>query len=149
MIRSVVAIVLTMPTLGNAATTVPPFRSKSSNVRISTSDVARPRRSACVRRLSTFWPFEQYLTKMRIWLANPAGLALIFLGYLFELSGSQDSNVLGFARFLVIVGGIGAATLSLGGALGGKRTTDMQNLGLLVWAGLLLWFTTKVLASVR
>ncbi|HKZ89561.1 MAG TPA: hypothetical protein VJ300_04800 [Thermoplasmata archaeon] len=93
--------------------------------------------------------YEQYLTKMRIWLANAAGLALIFLGYLFELSGSQDSNVLGFARFLVIVGGIGAATLSLGGALGSKRTTDMQNLGLLVWAGLLLWFTTTVLASIR
>jgi len=38
-----------------------------------------------------------------------------------------------------------AAFFSVGGALGSKRTTDMQNIGLLVWAGLVLTATVALL----
>jgi len=93
--------------------------------------------------------WEQYLTKMWIWRVNAGGLALIFLGFLFELSGSPDAFVISFARFLVFVGGVAAAAVSLGGALGSKRTTDMQNLGLMVWSGFLLLFTISMLEFVR
>src|SRR5438445_13748605 len=41
-IMYVALIVLTSPTLGNAATTVPPFRSTSFSVRISTSTMDAP-----------------------------------------------------------------------------------------------------------
>src|SRR3990170_3203486 len=67
MMRYVVAIVLTMPTLGNAATTAPPRRSTSLNVRISTSDVRlAPGGSACAGRLSTFGPFRSRGTGFRL-----------------------------------------------------------------------------------
>ena len=35
---------------------------------------------------------------------------------------------------------------SLAGGLGSKRTSDLQNIGLLVWAGLLLTFTFTAFA---
>jgi hypothetical protein len=45
-------------------------------------------------------------------------------------------------------GGAFAAFFSVGGALGSKRTTDMQNIGLLVWAGLVLAATVSLLGFI-
>ena len=76
-------------------------------------------------------------------LSAVALLALWLAGIIVILSG--DLNARGFARFLTISGGLVGAFGSVAGALGSKRTSDMQNLGLLVWAGLLLSFTISVL----
>src|SRR6266511_5428442 len=53
-IRYVAVIVLTSPTLGNAATTVPPFRLTSLIVRTSTSDIGPRSRLEAASRLSRF-----------------------------------------------------------------------------------------------
>jgi hypothetical protein len=57
---------------------------------------------------------------------------------------SSDLNVRGLGHFLAFSGGLLGALASLAGGLGSKRTSDMQNLGLLVWAGLLLAFSLQV-----
>src|SRR5881409_1531451 len=62
---------------------------------------------------------------------------------------SGDLNARGFARFLTISGGLVGAFGSVAGALGSKKTSDMQNLGLLVWAGLLLSFTVALLGYIK
>jgi hypothetical protein len=85
-------------------------------------------------------PIEGYLTHRNVFALNALGLAAIYLGELVRLAGS-DTSARGFAHFLVLTGGMLAAFGSVMGALGSKRTTDMQNLGLLIWAGLLLLFT--------
>jgi len=91
---------------------------------------------------------EGMLTKMRLWVANAVALALIYLGLLIFLTGTRDANVLGFARFLAVSGGMFGALASVSGALGSKKTTDLQNLGLFIWAGLLLSFTLAVFALI-
>src|SRR2546421_628902 len=59
---------------------------------------------------------------------------------------TSDLNVRWLAHFLVISGGMLGALASLAGGLGSKRTSDLQNIGLLVWAGLLLAFTLNAFA---
>jgi len=80
---------------------------------------------------------EGMLTRRNVFAANAVGLAGMYLGALLALA-SADRNVLGLAHFLVISGGFLAALASLLGALGGKKTTDLQNVGLMIWAGLVL-----------
>ncbi len=89
--------------------------------------------------------FEGMLTRRNVFAVNAIALLAIWFGVAFTLA-SRDLNVLGFARFLAISGGTLGAIASLAGALGSKRTTDMQNLGLLVWAGFVLTFAVTVLA---
>src|SRR5439155_790147 len=71
---------------------------------------------------------------------NAVALLALWLGALLVIL-SGDLNARGFARFLTISGGLLGAFGSVAGALGSKKTSDMQNLGLLVWAGLLIYFT--------
>ena len=91
---------------------------------------------------------EGMLTRRNVFAVNALGLLGIYLGILFALA-STDINVRGLAHFLVISGGLLGAIASLAGALGSKRTTDMQNLGLLVWAGFLLSFSLAAFAWIR
>ena len=85
------------------------------------------------------------LTRRNVFAVNALGLLGIYLGLLLRLA-SADLNVRGLAHFLVISGGMLGAVVSLAGALGSKRTSDMQNLGLLVWAGFLLTFSLAAFA---
>ena len=88
---------------------------------------------------------EDLLKKRYVLALNALGLLAIWLATIIVI-WTNDLNARGFARFLTISGGLIAAFGSIAGALGSKRTSDMQNLGLLVWAGLLLSFTVTVLA---
>src|SRR5713226_1171049 len=183
-IKYVAVIVLTRPTLGNAAMTVPPFRSMSLIFRISTSatttaprlerpsslsrllyslplrDSAAPKGLGCRGRFADIYlphhnfirpgpsrdrgtpmgsqppppyggtpyypPIEGMLTRRNVFALNVLRLV------------SGDVTLRGLAHFLTISGAMLAALASLAGGLGSKRTTDMQNLGLLIWAGVLL-----------
>jgi hypothetical protein len=88
---------------------------------------------------------ENLLKKRYVIALNALGLLAIWLALIIVI-WTNDLNARGFARFLTISGGLIAAFGSLAAALGSKRTSDMQNLGLLVWAGLLLTFTITALA---
>jgi len=88
---------------------------------------------------------ENLLTQRNVFALNALGLLAIWIAVLVRLA-SGDLNARGFAHFLSISGGMLAALGSVAGALGSKRTTDMQNVGLLVWAGLLLLFSLQVFA---
>ena len=87
---------------------------------------------------------ENLLKKRYALALNAVALLAIWLAAMIAIL-SSDLNARGFARFLTISGGLVGAFGSLAVALGSKRTSDMQNLGLLVWAGLLLSFTISVL----
>jgi hypothetical protein len=80
---------------------------------------------------------EGMLTRRNVFAVNGVGLFGMYLGALLALA-SRDLNVLGLAHFLVLSGGFLAAFGSLMGALGSTKTTDLQNVGLMVWAGLVL-----------
>ena len=88
---------------------------------------------------STFYPppMEGMLRRRNVFALNALGLAGIYLAVLMR-SLSADPAVRGLAHFLVISGAMLAALVSVAGGLGSKRTSDMQNLGLLIWAGVLL-----------
>jgi hypothetical protein len=92
-------------------------------------------------------PVESYMSKRMVFALNAVGIAGWWLGGLLA-AFSRDPNVLNLARFLVVTGGAFAAFFSVGGALGSKRTTDMQNIGLLVWAGLVLAATVSLLGFI-
>lgn len=79
---------------------------------------------------------DHYLTRRNVWAANAFGLLLIWIGFLIRLSG-VDSAARPFAFFLIFTGGLLGVLGSTAGALGSKKSSDMQNLGLLIWAGLL------------
>jgi len=87
---------------------------------------------------------ENLLKKRYVLALNAVALLALWLAAMIAIL-SSDLNARGFARFLTISGGLVGAFGSVAGALGSKRTSDMQNLGLLVWAGLLLSFTIGVL----
>jgi len=91
---------------------------------------------------------ENLLKKRYVLAVNAVALLALWFAAIIAIV-SNDLNARGFARFLAISGGVVGAFGSVAGALGSKRTSDMQNLGLLVWAGLLLSFTVTVLAWVR
>ena len=95
--------------------------------------------------MGTYYPqsIERLVTRRNVFWANGFGLFLIFVGVLFRLAAS-DTYTRGFAHFLIISGGMLGAVASLAGGLGSKRTSEMQNVGLLVWAGLLLAFTFSI-----
>ena len=80
---------------------------------------------------------EGMLTNRNVFALNAVALIAIWFGALLHLA-SSDPNVHGLSRFLVISGAVLGALGSLAGALGSKRTSDSQNLGLLNWSGLLL-----------
>lgn len=86
---------------------------------------------------------EGLLTKRMIWVLNVVGILGIFVGFLVDLSRPTDYTAIAFARVVAFGGGLVAVVASLAGALASRRTTDSQNLGLLIWAGLLLLFTAS------
>ena len=87
---------------------------------------------------------ENLLKKRYVLGLNAVALLALWLAGIIVIL-SSDLNARGFARFLTISGGLVGAFGSVAGALGSKRTSDMQNLGLLVWGGLVLAFTISVL----
>ena len=88
-------------------------------------------------------PLEGYLTRRNVFVLNAIGLLGIWLATLARL-GAGDTSSRNIERFLVISGGMLAAFASVMAGLGSKRTTDIQNLGLLLWAGLVLLFTFQI-----
>jgi len=92
---------------------------------------------------------EGLLTKRNVWILNAIGLLGVYIGFLIYLTRTSDVNFLNFAAFLAFSGGLLGVLASLAGALGSRRTTDMQNVGLLIWAGFLLSFITVFLVAVR
>ncbi len=87
---------------------------------------------------------EGMLTRRNVFALNAIGLLAIWIGALIA-NGSGDINARGLARLLVISGGVLGALASTAGALGSKRTSDMQNLGLLIWAGVVLAVSVNIL----
>lgn len=87
---------------------------------------------------------ENMLKKRHVLALNGLALAALWLAALIAIL-SGDLNARGFARFLTITGAVIGAFGSLAGGLASKRTTDMQSLGLLIWAGLLLTFSVFLL----
>src|SRR3989442_2172482 len=92
-------------------------------------------------------PVESYLSKRMVFALNAVGVFGWWLGGVLA-AFSRDANVLNLARFLVVSGGAMAAFFSVGGALGSKRTTDMQNIGLLVWGRVVLTATVALLTFI-
>ncbi len=89
---------------------------------------------------------EHWLSRRNVWTINALGLVMIWLGMLFRLINTADTTVRAAAWFFVITGALIAALASTAGALGSKKTTDMQNLGLLVWAGFLVTVAAATLS---
>ena len=90
---------------------------------------------------------EHWLTRRNVWTINALGLVMIWLGMLFHLINTADTTLRAAAWFFVVTGALIAALASTAGAVGSKKTTDMQNFGLLVWAGFLVLFAGYALAS--
>jgi hypothetical protein len=91
---------------------------------------------------------ENMLSRRNVWGANLIGLGLIWVAFMLRIV-SLDANVLKVGDFLVITGAVFAAVVNLAAALGSKRTSDMQNLGLLVWTGFLVTMAVTALAYLR
>ncbi len=81
---------------------------------------------------------EHWLSRRNVWTVNAIGLFMIWLGMVFRLIDPVGSTALAAARFFAISGALVGALASTAGGLGSKKTSDLQNLGLLVWAGLLI-----------
>ena len=92
---------------------------------------------------------EHYLTHRNVWAASAIGLFLMWLGFLVALTRSTDLNVIAFEGFLIITGGMMGAFVSTAAALGSRKTTDMQNQGLFIWAGFLLVASALLLLVAR
>ena len=81
---------------------------------------------------------EHLLSRRNVWTVNAIALIVIWLGMLLRLIAPLDANVLAAARFFVVTGALMGALGSTAGALGSKKTSDLQNIGLFVWAGFLI-----------
>lgn len=81
---------------------------------------------------------EHMLSHRNVWLVNAIGLVVIWIGMLIQLANTADATNLHIAQFFVVSGALLGALASTAGALGSKKTTDIQNLGLFVWAGALV-----------
>ncbi len=90
---------------------------------------------------------EHMLSHRNVWLVNAIGLVLIWIGLLFRLVNTTDATVLHGAQFFVVSGALLGALASTAGALGSKKTTDMQNVGLFIWAGFLALLAGYALAA--
>ncbi len=81
---------------------------------------------------------DHLLSHRNVWLVNVIGLGMIWIGFIFHMVNHTDFTVLSASIFLVVTGGFLAAIASLAAALGSKKTTDMQNVALALWAGLVM-----------
>ncbi len=90
---------------------------------------------------------EHMLSHRNVWLVNAIGLVVIWIGMLVHLASPADATSLHIAQFFVVSGALLGALASTAGALGSKKTTDLQNVGLLVWAGSLALLAGFALAA--
>ncbi len=90
---------------------------------------------------------EHMLSHRNVWFVNAIGLVLIWIGMLIRIISTTDLTALHAAQFFVVTGALLGALASTAGALGSKRTTDLQNVGLLVWAGALALVAGYALAA--
>ena len=81
---------------------------------------------------------EHLLSHRNVWLVNAIGLVMVWIGLLIRLLSTTDTTALHGAQFFVVSGALLGALVSTAGALGSKKTTDMQNIGLFIWAGFLV-----------
>ncbi len=81
---------------------------------------------------------EHLLSHRNVWLVNAIGLVMIWIGMILRFINLTDTTVLHGAQFFVVSGALLGALASTAGALGSKKTTDIQNMGLFVWAGFLV-----------
>ena len=81
---------------------------------------------------------EHMLSHRNVWFVNALGLGLIWIGLLIRLLNTNDLNLVHGAWFLVVTGGLLGVLASTAGALGSKKTTDLQNVGLFIYAGFLV-----------
>ncbi len=89
---------------------------------------------------------EHLLSRRNVWTMNAIGIGAIWLAFIFRLI-TADPNVFKFSQFLIFTGGFLGVLASTAAALGSKKTTDLQNLGLLVWAGFLVTFVAAALTA--
>ncbi len=80
---------------------------------------------------------EHLLSHRNLWFGNAAALAIIWIGLLLRLLNTADLTLLHASWFFAVTGALLGAMVSTAGALGSKKTTDLQNIGLFVWAGCL------------
>ncbi len=91
---------------------------------------------------------ENVLSRRNVWGANLIGLGLIWVAFMLRIV-SLDANVLKVADFLILTGAVFAAVVNLAAALGSKRTSDLQNFGLLVWTGFLVTAAVTAMQYLR
>ena len=80
---------------------------------------------------------ETFLTRRNVFVMIAFGVLFMWIGFLIALVTS-DPGARAIAQFLVLSAGFFASLSSIAGALGSKRATDMQSLGLLILAGFFL-----------
>src|SRR5438876_11073675 len=91
---------------------------------------------------------ENLLKKRYVLAVNAVALLALWFAAIIAIV-SNDLNARGFARFLAISGGVAPAFGCAAGPPWSTRTSDMPQLGRLVWAGLLLSFMLTSLPSIR
>jgi hypothetical protein len=79
---------------------------------------------------------EGILSKKGVFAIIAFGLFLVWVGALVVISDPASLDVRAFAEMLRVTGALLAVVAAIAGALGSRRTTDWQNFGLLVLAGL-------------
>jgi hypothetical protein len=84
-------------------------------------------------------PLDNFLSRRNLFYLNALGLGAVWIGFLIGiLANPTDTGMHSLARFVIITFGFLAVAGSVGGALGSKKTSDTQTMGLFIWAGLLL-----------
>ena len=77
---------------------------------------------------------EGFLTKRGVWVLNLFAAGAVWLGVMVFVFRATDAGVIQLARFLIVSGAGFGALVSAAGGLGSHKTSDMQNLGLLLLA---------------
>ncbi len=82
---------------------------------------------------------DNFLTRRNVFFLNAIALLFMWIGFVIGIVASPtDTGFHSLARFLIITFGFLGVVGSVAGALGSKKTSDSQTLGLFVWGGLLL-----------
>ena len=89
---------------------------------------------------------ESFLTRRNVFYMNAFGLLFMWIGFLIALA-TPDPGFRAVAQFLALSAGFFAALVSVAGALGAKKTTDMQSLGLFIWAGFILTVSVTLMIA--
>lgn len=80
-------------------------------------------------------PAEGLLTKKGIWVLLVVGTFFMWVGWVISIYGNAaDRDVMRFAQLVFVSGGLWNVLSAVAGALGSRKTSDWQNVGLLVLA---------------